>query len=216
MSLSETYLDHLATAFASSTSWERMTYFRPLTRLLAHGDPVSTEQLARALGRPEAEVSEALRQFEEIVFDERGRVVGAGLSLLPTPYRIEVQGHELFTWCALDTLIFPAWLGYPAQVSSTCPVTGTPIHLMVTPEGVEQLDPASAVVSLRMQEGLATCGNIREAFCAYSQFFASSEAASAWHALYPDGVVLSIAEAFTLGQKLTRLSTQRLSDGKRK
>lgn len=125
MSLSETYLDHLATAVASGTSWERMTYFRPLTRLLAHGDPVSTEQLARVLGRPEAEVSEVLRQFEEIVFDERGRVVGAGLSLLPTPYRIEVQGHELFTWCALDTLIFPAWLGYPAQVSSTCPATGT-------------------------------------------------------------------------------------------
>lgn len=215
MSLSETRLDHLALAIANSNSWERMTYFLPIMRLLANGDPVSREQLATALNRPVDEVTKVLRQFEDVVFDEDGRIVGAGLSLLPTPYRFEVNGHRLYTWCALDTLIFPAWLERPAQVSSACPVTGTPIHLTVTKDQIEQLAPPSGVISLLIQEGLATCCNIRDAFCAYSQFFASREAASAWLSQTPSGHVLPIEEAFSLGQKLARLTLRRLQDGEK-
>ncbi len=215
MSISKTPLDSLALAVANSGSWERMAYFLPLIRLLAGGAPVSREQLAAALGRPSEEVTEALRQFEDVVYDEEGRIVGAGLSLLPTPYRFEVQGHVLFTWCALDTLIFPVWLGRSAQVSSACPATGTPIHLRVSPERVEHLDPPSGVMSLLIQDGLATCCNIREAFCAYSQFFSSREAAAPWLSQTPSAHLLPIEEAFTLGQKLARLTMQRLQDGER-
>src|SRR5262249_29965146 len=129
MSLSETRVDSLALAIANSGTWERMAYFLPLMRLLADGAPVSREQLATAINRAVAEVTEALRQFEDIVYDEEGRVVSAGISLQPTPYQFEVNGYLLYTWCALDTLIFPVWLGRSAQVSSACPATGQPIHL---------------------------------------------------------------------------------------
>ena len=213
--MGETPLDHLATAIAHSTSGERMTYFLPLMRLLANGEPISRAQLATVLQQPVAEVTEALRQFEDLVTDSEGRVVSAGMSLQPTPYHFEVNGHRLFTWCALDTLIFPAWLRLPAQVASVCPVTGTAIHLRVSPEGVEQFAPSSAVISLLIQEGLATCGTIRDAFCTYSQFFASPEAASAWHAQYPDGHVLPIEEVSHLAQTLARLTLQRFQDGTR-
>ena len=215
MSLSETSVEHLAIAIAASLSWERMTYFLPLMRLLAGGDPVSREQLATALKRPVAEVTEALRQFEDIVYNEEGHVVSAGISLQPTPYHFEVNGHLLYTWCALDTLIFPAWIQCPAQVSSACPVAGQPIHLRVSPERLEYFDPGSLVLSLLIQDGVATCCNIRDAFCAYSQFFASRQAASAWQASHPDGHLLSIEEAFTLGQTLARLTMQRHQDGER-
>jgi alkylmercury lyase len=210
--MGETPLDRLATAIAQSNSGERMTYFLPLMRLLANGEPISRAQLATVLQRPVAEVTEALRQFEDLVTDSGGRVVSAGISLQPTPYHFEVNGHRLFTWCALDTLIFPAWLEQTAQVSSVCPVTGTAIHLRVSPDRVEQLDPASSVISLRIQDGLATCGTIRDAFCAYSQFFASREAASAWQAQHPDGHVLSIEDASRLAQTLVRLTMQQLGD----
>src|SRR5689334_14428551 len=65
MSLSETRVDSLALAIANSGAWERMAYFLPLVRLLADGAPVSREQLATALKRPVAEVTEVLRTFEE-------------------------------------------------------------------------------------------------------------------------------------------------------
>ncbi len=147
--------------------------------------------------------------------DEDGRIVGAGLSLLPTPYRFEVNGHVLYTWCALDTLIFPVWLERPAQVSSACPATGQPIHLRVSPERLEHFDPPSGVLSLLIADGLAACCNIREAFCAYSQFFAERQAASTWLSKYPDAHLLPIEEAFTLGQKLARLTMQRLQNEER-
>lgn len=207
-------MDHLATTISNSNSWERMTIFLPLMRLLASGAPISLKQLARVLGRPEADVAEALRQFEEIVYDEDGRIVGAGLSLLPTPYRFEFQRQVLYTWCALDTLIFPIWLEHAAQISSACPMTGTSISLRISPEGVEQLAPPSGVMSLLIADGLATCCNIREAFCAYSQFFASRAAASTWQASHPEGYVLPVEEAFFLGQQLAKLTLQRRQNGK--
>jgi alkylmercury lyase len=215
MSLSETRMDSLALAIANSGAWEGMAYFLPLVRLLADGAPVSREQLATALKRPVAEVTEVLRQCEDIVFDEEGRIVSAGLSLLPTPYRFEVNERLLYTWCALDTLIFPAWTEATALVSSSCPATMQPIHLTVTPERLEHFDPGPLVLSVLVQDGGATCCNIREAFCAYSQFFASRQAASFWQASHPDGHVLSIEEAFTLAQTLARLTMQRFQDGER-
>jgi predicted transcriptional regulator len=74
MSLSETRVDSLALAIANSGSWERMAYFLPLVRLLSNGHPVSLEQLAAALERPSEEVTEILRQCEDIVSDEQGLV----------------------------------------------------------------------------------------------------------------------------------------------
>jgi len=215
MSLSETRVDSLALAIANSGSWERMAYFLPLIRLLSNGHPVSLEQLATALERPSEEVTEILCQFEDIVSDEDGRIVGAGLSLLPTPYRFKVNGHVLYTWCALDTLIFPVWTQRPAQVSSSGPGSWQPIHLTVTPERLEHFDPPSGVLSLLIQDGLATCCNIREAFCSFSHFFAERQVASTWLSQHPDAHLLPIEEAFTLGQKLARLTMQRLQEGGR-
>lgn len=214
MSLSETSVNDLARALVESLSRDRMEYLLPLMRRLAFGLPVSREQLAMALGQPVAEVAEALRQFEDIVYDEEDRVVSAGISLQPTPYQFEVNGHQLYTWCALDTLIFPVWLEQTAQVISSCPVTGTPMYLTVTPERVTRLDPSSGVLSLLIQDGLATCCNIREAFCAYSQFFASQEAASRFLAQHPDGHVLPIEKAFLLGQQVASLTMQPFQDEK--
>lgn len=36
-----------------------------------------------------------------------GRIVGHELTLRETPHRFAVDGRQLFTWRALDTLIFP-------------------------------------------------------------------------------------------------------------
>ncbi len=189
----------------SSMPREKAVYFFSLMQLLANGAPVTVEQLATAVHRSPDEVTEALHQFTEIVYDEAGRVVGAGLSLLPTPHRFEVNGRELFTWCALDTLIFPALLGSTAHVSSTCPVTGAAIHLTATPEGLEHLDPPDAVVSIVVPaEGEASC-NVREAFCIYSHFLRSREAAAPWLVEHPEAILLSVEEAFQLGREVAGL-----------
>lgn len=102
----------LATAFTHGSGAEALTpLLRLVLRLLARGRPVDPDDIAAATGRPPADVLAALRQQPSVEWDEAGRVVGLGLTLRPTPHRFEVDGRTLFTWCALDTLVFPALLG---------------------------------------------------------------------------------------------------------
>ncbi len=136
--------------------------WQPLLRLLARGEPVTTDQLAAATGRTVPQVSEALAAMPDTEYDSRGRVVGSGITLNPTPHHFEVDRIQLYTWCALDTLIFPAVLGKPARVTSPCHATGAPVRVTVEPDQVTGVQPATAVVSIVTPGAPAS---IRAAFC---------------------------------------------------
>ena len=172
-----------------------------LLRLVAGGEPVTVADLAVAAGRPEPDVRAALAQMPDTEFDDSGRVVGWGITQRTTPHRFNVNGRHLFTWCALDTLMFPALLGKPAQVSSPCHATGEPVEVQVDvhPDRVTSFTPAEAVVSI-VTPGQA--GSIRGAFCNQVHFFASADAAGPWLAEHPEASVLPVVEAFELGKPL--------------
>lgn len=174
--------------------------FRPLLQLLATGQPVSINQLADATGGTIDQVREAAGN-PETEYDEGGRIVGSGLSQNPTPHRFEVDGRTLYTWCALDTLIFPAVLGRPAHVTSPCHATGTPVRVTVEPDRVTSVEPATVVVSIVTPDAPAS---IRAAFCNQVHFFASPDAARDWLQEHPGATVLPVADAYELGQPLTQ------------
>ena len=134
-------------------------------------------------------------------FDESGRVVGWGITQRRTPHRLNVDGRRLFTWCALDTLMFPALLGKPAKVSSPCHATGEPVEVQVdvNPDRITSVTPAGAVVSIVTPGQTA---RIRGAFCNQVHFFASADAAGPWLAGHHEASVLPVAEAFELGKPL--------------
>ena len=75
---------------------------------------LSSEEVHAALG--------ALQAGGRIVYAvDAGSVVGAfGLSLLPTPHRLVLDGRPLFTWCALDAAGIPAGLAVDATAHSQC------------------------------------------------------------------------------------------------
>ena len=172
-----------------------------LLRLVAGGEPVTVADIATAAGRPEPDVRAALAEMPDTEFDDSGRVVGWGITQRRTPHRFEVDGRHLFTWCALDTLMFPALLGKPAQVSSPCHATGQPVEVQVdvNPDRITSVTPAEAVVSI-VTPGVT--GSIRGAFCKQVHFFASADAARPWLVEHPTASVLPVAEAFELGQPL--------------
>src|SRR5439155_20002048 len=97
--------------------------------------PVPKSAVARALGRPERDIVDLLARIPSLEFDDAGDIVGAGLSLRSTVHIIEISERRLYTWCALDTLIFPAMLGRTARVTSACPAPAAPVPLPVTAEG---------------------------------------------------------------------------------
>ena len=175
---------------------------RQVLRLLANGHPVAVEEIAVALQLSNNDVSSVLRQFPDVQYDDKGRITGKGLTLTPTPHRFFVNGHELFTWCALDALMYPTILEQSARIESPCMVTGAPVRLTVTPDQVKHIAPIDAVVSVVVPKHREVCCNVRNAFCSHVNFFSSPQTASTWLIGRPNAFVLSVNEAYQVGRIL--------------
>jgi alkylmercury lyase len=169
-------------------------------RLLSDGEPVALEQLAAAAGWCVEDVEAALGAQTSAERDDQGRLVGLALTLRPTTHRFTVGGRTLFAWCASDTLMLPVVLGRPALVESTCPQTGEPIRIELTPDGVDRVDPPDAVVSAVRPPGQLT--DVRSAACAHGHFFSSLAATAAWTDAHPEGHIYPVEEAFRLDREV--------------
>ncbi|MGH8994558.1 MAG: organomercurial lyase [Acidimicrobiales bacterium] len=165
-----------------------------LLRLLARGEPVDLDDLAEIAGPAGADLGRVVHAQPGAEWDSDGLLVGFGLTRRPTDYRLLIGGKTLYTWCASDTLFFSIILGEHTVAKSTCPTTGRPICLEITPEAVTSATPAETVISQQHRQDLV--GNLRSDVCDHGRFFASRAAAADWLAIHPDGRVLSVAEAF--------------------
>jgi alkylmercury lyase len=173
-----------------------------LMRLLLDGEPVSVQRFASSAGIPREKAREVFVRLRSwgAEFDEEGNVVGAGLTLVPTPHRYEVDGHRFYTWCALDAIVFPLVFSHTATIASPDPVSDETIWLTIGPLGVESCEPEHAVVSSR-SAGFAT-EDVRGSICQYGHFFASRDTASAYITLHRGAplAILAPEEAFRIGQ----------------
>jgi alkylmercury lyase len=169
-------------------------------RLLCDGQPVTIEALAAAAGASVEDVEAALVAQTSAERDERGRLVGFGLTLRPTAHRFTVGSRRLFAWCASDTLMLPVILGRPAVVDSTCRKTGRPIQIELTPDSVERVEPAGSVVSAIRPAGHV--GNLRANTCNHGHFFSSLAATAEWTGAHPDGHIHAVDEAFALDRQV--------------
>lgn len=178
-------------------------------KLLADGQPVSAEQLAEASQISMTETTDTLSQLNQCgcEFDAQGNLVGAVLSLNPTPHEFRVNGRNLFAWCALDAVFLPALLGQAAAVKSKCPATGDDIRLTITPEGIKAVDPPGTVLSVVIPGVTPSCApgtksGPRGPLCSAIHFFSSHEAASTWLVEHPGMAILSLDEAWQLAREV--------------
>ncbi|WP_028272478.1 organomercurial lyase MerB [Arthrobacter sp. UNC362MFTsu5.1] len=198
--------DRLASSETGMQPW----LWLPLLKLISLGDPVDAADLAAATGRPVEEVRAALEAMTDAEYDGSGRIVGMGLTQRATRHRFEVDGEQLYTWCALDTLIFPTLLGASARIESAYDSASTPVRLRLGSAGVTGVEPATAVVSLINPEDISS---VRSSFCNQVHFFASPEEAEPWLKDHPEGTVIPVEEAYRLasdmaGKILSQTDTQ--------
>ncbi len=199
--MSTDYVERTATLIRAVEAAELLPH---AIRLLSKGEPVTNEQLAVATGRPLEDVENELDAQASAERDDQGRLVGLALTLRPTPHRFTVGGRTLFAWCATDTLIFPVILGRPGLVESTCPQTGQPIRIELTPDAVERLDPPEAVMTAVRPAG--KLADVRASTCSHGHFFSSAAAATQWAREHPQGYIHPVEEAFRLDREvITRL-----------
>ncbi|QIV87441.1 organomercurial lyase MerB [Glutamicibacter mishrai] len=192
-------ISHVTERLATGETGMQPWLWLPLMKLLALGDPVDITDLAAATGRPVEEIRAALEAMADTEYDGSGRIVGQGLTQRPTQHRFEVGGEQLYTWCALDTLIFPTLLAAPARIESAYKSTGTPVRVRVDSSGVTSVEPATAVVSLVNPEDMSS---VRSSFCNQVHFFASPEEAEPWLENHPDGTVIPVDEAYRLASTM--------------
>jgi hypothetical protein len=153
--------------------------------LLRAGAPASAAQIAKAVGLPTDQVADVLWRHAEIGFaflDEQGQVVAMwGIGGPDSGHTFQVDGPAMPIWCSIDTLLHANWLDVTAKVASRDPLTKRPISFTVSPDGVEDLSAADAVVSAYEPDGPIT-NEVKRSFCHYVHFFESAEAGELWAA----------------------------------
>jgi len=169
-----------------------------MLHLLQHGKPVAPEELASATGL-EVGVAVQLARRLGTEFDEEGNIIGLGLTLVPTPHKYRANGKDLFAWCAMDTISSPSILNHTAVIESPDPISGEIVRFSVTPDGVEGLEPSSAVVSWSLKSDI---DNIRGSFCNLVHFFASRETAVEYVSKHPGLVIVPVEGMFEAAKTL--------------
>jgi alkylmercury lyase len=179
-----------------------------LYRQLARGQPVHLESAAASVGlSAEAFATLANRDpLRALIYrDDRDRVVGfAGLTVLPMHHRFAVDGAQLYTWCAWDSLFLPELLGKRALVESACPETGTLIRVSVAPDRIDTVEPSGAVMSFLLPDAAVlrtNATNVVTSFCHYIFFLASAEAGARWTARHEGTFVLTLGQAIELAKR---------------
>lgn len=110
-----------------------------LIRRLANGTPISRIEAATLIGCSESDLDPNLARLPfRVELDEQGRIVGAGLTLRPTPHQFVIDGKQLYT---IDMLMFAVLLGRTAHVISPCASTGHQVSITVSPEGILAANP---------------------------------------------------------------------------
>ena len=199
-----TELELLARQLAEGLRGDHDALGREVVRLLARGHPVTPERLASALQMTAERVAGVLAGLADLEVDQGGNILGWGLTLIPTPHRFRMNGQTFYTWCALDALTYPALLQVVASVESSCPVSGAPMTLSITPAGVHHLTPPRSVVSLVIPGQGSACDSDRKSFCNQSLFFRSRRDALRWQASSPTARLLSVADAYQVGRLTAR------------
>lgn len=175
---------------------------------IASGRPISAQAFAQQTGQTARQSDVLFRKMRlsGADFDEQGRLIGNALTLRPTQNLLEVNGEKLYAWCALDTLFLPGLIGETARVVSLSPASGKAIRLTISPGGVEEFSPNSAVLSVVVPGVSRACepgqaGGADGAACSSMHFFISRQEAEDYLGPHSDVSLLTVDEASELAQR---------------
>ena len=188
----------------------RAEFATSLLKELAKGQPVTPGRVAEiAGGLIESQAASLLVSAGELgaEIDESGSLVGNALTLIPTQHRFQVDGVDLYAWCALDTLFLPALLDETAHVETPCPETGETITLVIGPEGLREYSPDTARASVVVPGETPSCDldsitGPDSATCSQMHFFATLDAAESWAKDHPGVAIVTVEDANQIARVL--------------
>ena len=185
---------------------ERSRLLVQVWRALTTGRPVTGKQIdefVSGLSIEREDADQFLRQITER--DDDDSVVGImGLSLNDHPHKFTVDGVQMSTWCAADTLFLPAMLGKTATVESESPLSKKNVRLTIGSEGVQAPDPTDAVITIVVpkETDMSSVASIWMTFCHHIFFFVSRSGAKQWANGREDIEILSLDDGYELMEQI--------------
>jgi alkylmercury lyase len=160
---------------------------------LKNGVPLSMAEFAQLMGLSESDAIDLAKNKGEL--NESGELVGfLGLSIVPTNHQLIINNKNFYTWCAADTLIFPAILEVEAKVISADPITGEAIRVAIENDILTSIEPGQSMISWIDDVDDA---DIRCSMCNRVHFFASGDSANKWHNNNQEARVFSVPEFYS-------------------
>lgn len=175
-------------------------------RLMSRAQPVEATAVAELVGAitPNS-VNKRLDSWPGVFRDDSGRVVGFwghAIGKLDPEYRLVADGNTTYAWCALDTLFIPGIIGKTVRVEASDPISGESVSVVVDGDGVREVTPAGALVSMLIPDGPFGY-DVIESFCHRVLFFASEQTGARWIGKHKGAALLTVEQAFELGRVLT-------------
>ncbi len=187
---------------------ERWRAAGPLLRgfgLLAEGKPLSIDQLAAGTGVEVARLRKLLVSVRS-EFDEEGRLVDLfGMTLEQTQHRLEIGSNVVFSCCALWAHVIPKLINRSVAVHSTDPVSKELVHLLVSPESIESVEPVHAMATMAVANARDIAADVCAAFCCQVKHFVSRENAELFASGSSRRSVVTVGELHELGADFYRV-----------
>jgi len=160
---------------------------------LKDGRPLKIEKFAALMDVSEDDAFELAQNKGEL--NQQGELVGfLGLSVVPTNHIILINDKKLYTWCAADTLIFPAILNTKVEIHSQDPTNATQIKITVDNDYLTSIMPSGVMISWVDE---VDDSDIRCSMCNRVHFFASDESAIRWHSNNQDARIFSVVDFYS-------------------
>lgn len=187
-------MDYTTSIGLLANRWGSAGPLLPGFPLLAQGHPVSVQEIAEAAGTEVDQVERAV-DGARCARDPQGRLIDLyGLTLTPTIHRLTIDGKVLFSCCALWAHVIPMLVDRIVRVESVDPMRREQVRLVISPDGIESVDPPAAVATLAVATQEAIDRNVSEAWCRQVAHFVSRESAEEFVAGRSTCHVVDLAE----------------------
>lgn len=167
---------------------------------ILEGKPASIDTLALKSGIAVDQTRQYIMGMADrgiLVMDKDENVVGShGLSVIPTKHHLNINGQNLFTWCAIDAVGIAAALELEAKIVSKCFQCNETIEIDMANGKIincNQKDTRIWVVEADLNQPIVCCT------CPQINFFCSKEHFNEWYKNQNKGKLLSLTEAVKLG-----------------
>ncbi len=174
-----------------------------LYQLLSQGQPVNIETFARKINLNTDITRKLLDSWTGVSFDTKHQIDAFwGLSTSKTTHSFNTGQHILYTWCAWDLLFMPVILKQTITATTQCPLSKQKITLTISEQGIEEVNPANAMVTFIKPTLEQLKANVTSSFCQYIFFVESEQTGQQWQQQHDNGFLLELDQGFKLGKDI--------------